>query len=221
MKAYKLVRFDWDGTVMDSVPKIVNCMHQSALACGVTPPSDEAIKNIIGLSLECAVATLFPEQQGLPTKLIAGYKHQYKHLDVTPTPLFANVEHTLAALQSQGTLLAVATGKSRAGLERLLDETKLRKYFVATRTSDDALSKPAPDMLLQLLAELNISHQDALMIGDTKIDMAMAKAANIDRLGVTMGVHNALQLSEYAPIATVDCYLQLQARLVNAAELVD
>ena len=221
MKAYKLVIFDWDGTVMDSVPKIVNCMHQSALACGVTPPSDEAIQNIIGLSLERAVATLFPEQQALHTKLIAGYKHQYKHLDVTPTPLFANVEHTLAALQSQGTLLAVATGKSRAGLERLLDETKLRKYFVATRTSDDALSKPAPDMVLQLLAELNISHQDALMIGDTKIDMAMAKAANIDRLGVTMGVHNALQLSEYAPIATVDCYLQLQARLVNAAEVVD
>ncbi|WP_392343782.1 HAD-IA family hydrolase [Pseudoalteromonas prydzensis] len=221
MKAYKLVIFDWDGTVMDSVPKIVNCMHQSALACAVTPPSDEAIKNIIGLSLECAVATLFPEQQGLHTKLIADYKHQYKHLDVTPTPLFANVEHTLAALQSQGTLLAVATGKSRAGLERLLDETKLRKYFVATRTSDDALSKPAPDMLLQLLLELNVSHADALMIGDTKIDMAMAKAANVDRLGVTMGVHNALQLSGFAPIATVDSYQQLHGLLTNAAELVD
>ncbi|MFU2508580.1 HAD-IA family hydrolase [Pseudoalteromonas sp. ASV78] len=221
MKQYKLVIFDWDGTVMNSVPKIVNCMHQSALACGVTPPSDEAIKNIIGLSLQCAVATLFAEQQALHAQLIAGYKHQYKYLDVTPTPLFAAVASTLAALQSQGTLLAVATGKSRAGLERLLDETKLRKYFVATRTSDDALSKPAPDMLLQLLEELDISHEDALMIGDTKIDMAMAKAANIDRLGVTMGVHNALQLSEFAPIATVDSYQQLSALLINAVALVD
>ncbi|WP_283710580.1 HAD-IA family hydrolase [Pseudoalteromonas prydzensis] len=221
MKQYKLVIFDWDGTVMDSVPKIVNCMHQSALACGVAPPSDEAIKNIIGLSLECAVATLFTEHKTLHSELIAGYKHQYKHLDVTPTPLFADVEQTLAALHAQGTLLAVATGKGRAGLERLLDETKLRKYFVATRSSDDALSKPAPDMLLQLLLELNVSHADALMIGDTKIDMAMAKAANVDRLGVTMGVHNALQLSGFAPIATVDSYQQLHGLLTNAAELVD
>lgn len=200
---------------MDSVPKIVNCMHQSALACGVAPPSDEAIKNIIGLSLEQAVATLFPEQADLYPDLIAAYKHQYKNVDVTPTPLFENVEQTLVALRNSNMLLAVATGKSRAGLERLLDETQLRDYFVATRTSDDALSKPAPDMLLQLLDELNMSAHDALMIGDTKIDMTMAKAANIDRIGVTMGVHNAQQLQELTPIATVDSYQQLGALLLN------
>jgi phosphoglycolate phosphatase len=214
VKPYKLVIFDWDGTVMDSVAKIVNCMHQSARVCGVVCPTDEAVKNIIGLSLEQAVTVLFPQQSHLHADLIAGYKHQYKHLDNTPTPLFADVEQTLAALKNRGVLLAVATGKSRVGLERLLDETQLRDYFVATRTSDDALSKPAPDMLLQLLDELNISHDDALMIGDTKIDMAMAKAANIDRLGVTMGVHNAQQLNEFTPIATVDSYQQLAARLV-------
>jgi len=215
VKSYKLVIFDWDGTVMDSVTKIVNCMHQSAILCGLVAPSDEATANIIGLSLEQAVATLFPNDADLYADLIAGYKHQYKYVDVTPTPLFEGVEQTLAALKNSGVLLAVATGKSRAGLERLLDETKLRNYFVATRTSDDALSKPAPDMLLQLLDELNMSALDALMVGDTKIDMAMAKAANIDRLGVTMGVHNAQQLQEFAPIATVDSYQQLGALLLD------
>ncbi|MFP3458075.1 HAD-IA family hydrolase, partial [Psychrobacter sp. SIMBA_152] len=79
--------------------------------------------------------------------------------------------------------MAVATGKSRVGLERLLDESQLRHFFCATRTSDDAKSKPAPDMLYQLLEELGVSVDEALMIGDTQIDMAMAKAAGMDRIG--------------------------------------
>ena len=215
MKPYKLVIFDWDGTVMDSVTKIVNCMQQSAVLCGLTSPADDAVKNIIGLSLEQAVAELFPNHADLYSDLITGYKHYYKHVDKTPTPLFENVAITLSAFKSCGVKLAIATGKSRAGLERLLEETQLRDYFVATRTSDDALSKPAPDMLLQLLSELDIRNEDALMIGDTKIDMAMAKAANVDRLGVTMGVHNAQQLQEFAPIATVDSYQQLGALLLD------
>lgn len=214
MKNYKLVIFDWDGTIMDSVTKIVNCMRESALVCGLVAPSDEAIKNIIGLSLEHAVATLFPDNANLYADLIAHYKHQHKHIDVTPTPLFADVADTLARLKAKGIILAVATGKSRVGLERLLDETKLGHYFAATRTSDDAQSKPSPDMLLQLLNELGVSASEALMIGDTKIDMAMAQAANIDRLGVTMGVHNEAQLNEFEPIATVDSYQQLSALLL-------
>lgn len=212
---YKLVIFDWDGTVMDSVPKIVNCMQQSALALNVTVPSDDAIKNIIGMSLEKAVAVLFPDNDKLCADIVLEYQRQYKEVDTTAAPLFLDVERTLIALQAQGMLLAVATGKSRAGLERLLDETKLRDYFVATRTSDDALSKPSPDMLLQLLDELNIAPSDAVMIGDTQIDMMMAKAANINRIGVTMGAHNAAQLNEFNPIATVDAFIQLQSLLIT------
>ena len=100
-------------------------------------------------------------------------------------------------------------------MERLLDESQLRHFFSATRTSDDAKSKPAPDMLYQLLEELAISADEALMIGDTQIDMAMAKAAGMDRLGVTMGVHNAAQLNEFTPIATADNYQQLQQLLLS------
>lgn len=215
MKNYELVIFDWDGTVMDSVTKIVNCMGQSALNCGLAVPSDKAIKDIIGLSLDCAVAALFPENESEHADLIAGYTHQYKYVDETPTPLFTDVESTFAKLKAQGVILAIATGKSRAGLDRLLIETQLGAYFSATRTGDDAQSKPSPDMLLQLLAQLDINASQALMIGDTRIDMAMAQSAGIDRIGVTMGVHNAQQLNEFAPITTVDSYQQLQTLLVN------
>ena len=97
----------------------------------------------------------------------------------------------LSALKEQGIVLAVATGKGRGGLDRLLDQSQLRHFFSATRTSDEAQSKPSPDMLHQLLEELGLSAQDAVMIGDTQIDMTMAKAAGMDRIGVTMGVHSA------------------------------
>lgn len=214
IKKYKLVIFDWDGTVMDSVTKIVNCIRSSAESLNIVPPSDEAIKNIIGMSLEKAIDVLFPDNLAQHQALISGYKYQYS-VDTTPTPVFANVVGVLNALKEQGIVLAVATGKGRGGLERLLDQSQLRHFFSATRTSDEAQSKPSPDMLYQLLEELGISAQDAVMIGDTQIDMTMAKAAGMDRIGVTMGVHNAQQLNKLSPVATVDNYLQLQQVLLG------
>ncbi|WP_278381537.1 HAD-IA family hydrolase [Pseudoalteromonas distincta] len=214
IKKYKLVIFDWDGTVMDSVTKIVNCIRSSAESLNLVSPSDEAIKNIIGMSLEKAIDVLFPDNAAQHQALIKGYKHQYS-VNTTPTPVFDNVVSVLGALKEQGIVLAVATGKGRDGLDRLLEQSKLRHFFSATRTSDEAQSKPSPDMLYQLLEELGISAQEAVMIGDTQIDMTMAKAAGMDRIGVTMGVHNAQQLNELSPVATVDNYLQLQQVLLG------
>ena len=211
---YKLVIFDWDGTIMDSIGKIVNCIKCSAQSLNIAPPSDTAIKNIIGLSLEKAMEVLFPSYPTKQTALINAYKAHYK-VDPTPTPVFDDVANVLNALKQNGAVLAIATGKGRDGLERLLDQCQLRHFFSATRTSDDAQSKPSPDMLYQLLAELGVSANEAVMIGDTQIDMAMGRAANMDRIGVTMGVHNAQQLSEYDPIATVDSYQQLQQVLIG------
>ncbi|GAA69090.1 HAD-IA family hydrolase [Pseudoalteromonas sp. BSi20429] len=214
IKKYKLVIFDWDGTVMDSVTKIVNCIRSSAESLNLVSPNDLAIKNIIGMSLEKAIDVLFPDNVAQHQALISGYKYQYS-VDTTPTPIFANVVSVLGALKEQGIVLAVATGKGRGGLERLLEQSQLRHFFSATRTSDEAQSKPSPDMLYQLLEELGISAQDAVMIGDTQIDMTMAKAAGMDRIGVTMGVHNAQQLNKLSPVATVDNYLQLQQVLLG------
>ena len=167
LKKYKLVIFDWDGTVMDSISKNVNCIRHSALALNIEPPSDTAIKNIIGMSLELAIEVLFPNEVAQHPALINGYKQQYR-VDTTATPVFDNVENVLSALKAQGVILAIATGKGRAGLMRLLEQTQLGHYFSATRTSDEARSKPSPDMLEQLLAELAINADEALMIGDTK-----------------------------------------------------
>jgi phosphoglycolate phosphatase len=214
-KKYKLVIFDWDGTIMNSVTKIVNCVRSSALALALEPPTDEAISSIIGLSLEKAMAVLFPRHQSQHQALILLYKRNYQ-TDSTPTPLFCGVEPTLQALKQQGTLLAIATGKGRNGLERVLQSTGIGHYFSATRTSDEALSKPSPDMLYQLLEELAISVDEALMIGDTEIDMAMAKTAGMDRIGFTLGVHSAEQLAKYDPIATVDSYSALQQQLLHS-----
>jgi phosphoglycolate phosphatase len=214
VKKYKLAIFDWDGTIMDSVAKIVKCIRSSAELLSITPPGDDAIKNIIGLSLDKAIDVLFPANTAQHEALITGYKHQYS-VDITPTPVFDDVASVLSALKEQGIVLAVATGKGRGGLDRLLDQSQLRHFFSATRTSDEAQSKPSPDMLHQLLEELGLSAQDAVMIGDTQIDMTMAKAAGMDRIGVTMGVHGKQQLNELDPIATVDNYLQLQQVLLG------
>ena len=132
IKKYKLVIFDWDGTVMDSVTKIVNCIRSSAESLNLVAPSDLAIKNIIGMSLEKAIDVLFPNNAAQHQALISGYKHQYS-VDTTPTPVFDNVASVLGTLKEQGIVLAVATGKGRGGLERLLEQSKLRHFFSATR----------------------------------------------------------------------------------------
>lgn len=128
-KNYKLVIFDWDGTVMDSISKIVNCIRHSALALNIEPPSDTEIKNIIGLSLEHAIKVLFPSYPEHHQALVAGYKHQYS-IDTTATPVFDDVSTVLSALKQHRMILAIATGKGRGGLERLLEQSQLRKFLV-------------------------------------------------------------------------------------------
>ena len=215
MKAYKLVIFDWDGTVMDSVPKIVSCLQNAAVSLNLTVPDICQAKNVIGLSLSKAVAQLFPQQADLHFAIIDEYKRQYRELDQTPTPLFENVETVLQHLTAKGFILAVATGKGRDGLERLLDESGLRQYFAVTRCSDDAESKPSPQMLQQILSYCQLSSADAVMIGDSQLDMAMAEAINMPRIGVSFGAHTKQQLAVYKPEIIVDCYTELAAHLLE------
>ncbi|WP_308361357.1 HAD hydrolase-like protein [Pseudoalteromonas xiamenensis] len=125
----KLVIFDWDGTIMDSIDKIVNSLQLAASSCGVDVPSAEQAKSIIGLSLDIAVQRLFPNHQTKWQTLSDAYKYQFKYLDSTPTPLFENVEQVLAGLKKSGVMLAVATGKSRAGLDRMMEQSGLGHFF--------------------------------------------------------------------------------------------
>jgi len=218
MNKFKLVIFDWDGTVMDSVPKIVTCLQNTAKQLGIDIPTEQQAKDVIGLSLVKATEALFPAHLHLNDELVAGYKAQYRELDVTPTPLFADVETVLNQLSDAGMQLAVATGKGREGIDRLLKESGLGKYFVNIKCSDDAKSKPSPDMLEQILREQDIAKHDAVMIGDSQLDMAMANAAGIACIGVSFGAHSKAQLEQHTPLCVVDSYQQLLHVLTTPLE---
>ncbi|SEA31892.1 HAD-IA family hydrolase [Alkalimonas amylolytica] len=207
----ELVIFDWDGTVMDSVGRIVSAMQTAAQLAELPVPSAHAVKQIIGLSLDLAFTTLFPTMTAAQhQRLFEHYREQYVERDPTPTPMFAGAEALFLHLRAQQKRLAVATGKARKGLDRIFAETGLAHYFAITRCADDAKSKPDPDMLLQILAETRLAPEQALMVGDTSHDMLMAQQAGIARIGVTHGVHGAGVLQQFQPLAIVDDLTQLQ-----------
>lgn len=215
MNNYKLIIFDWDGTLMDSIGRIVSSMQVAAMHCSLEVPSDQQVKEIIGLSLPVALETLFPKNSDAQHQaMLIQYKHQYVEGDTTPTPLFNNAFALLTALKSQGKLLAVATGKGREGLERVLNITKTGHFFHASRCAGEVLSKPEPEMLLSLLEELSVAPKHAVMIGDTSHDMQMAKSAGVDCIGITLGVHNRNILNKYQPKAVVDSLSELQQLLI-------
>lgn len=212
---FKLVIFDWDGTIMDSIDKIVNSLQLAAVSCAVNVPNAESSKRIIGLSLEKAVATLFPDAENKWEALVEAYKYQYKYIDTTPTPIFSGVEPLLQRLRAQSIKLAIATGKSRAGLDRMLQESGLGHYFDITKTADEAQSKPHPQMLLDILSTLSIDPSETAMIGDTIIDMQLANNANVTPIGVTLGVDNHKSLTEYGAVEVVTNYSELTQVLIG------
>lgn len=208
---YRLVIFDWDGTLMDSVARIVSSMQATARECALTVPSSEAVRDIIGLSLYKALPMLFAgitEPQS--AQLLTVYRRHYMELNLTPSPLFAGAADTIKSLHAAGYQLAVATGKQRAGLDRVLVDTQLGDYFHALRGADQAISKPHPLMLEQILAELDVAATEAVMVGDSSYDLEMAKAIGMPRIGVTYGVHDALKLNVHQPLALIDDIRQLR-----------
>lgn len=212
---YKLVIFDWDGTLMDSVSRIVFSMQAAAHHCQLDMPTETQVKDIIGLSLPIALETLFPNgSKAQLTAMFEQYKFQYVEGDNIPTPLFDNALSLLTALKDNNKLLAVATGKGRQGLQRVFFESQTEHFFHASRCADEAKSKPDPQMVLSLLTELGVSPEQAVMIGDTCYDMQMAQMAGIDRIGITLGVHDREILDRYQPKAIVDSLAELHQLLL-------
>ncbi|MCE9678359.1 HAD-IA family hydrolase [Shewanella sp. AS1] len=204
MKRYELVIFDWDGTLMDSIGKIVACMQQTAKELSLLVPSEAAVRDIIGLSMDEALNVLHPSAcSQTRLKMISVYREQYLQLNKTPSPLFEGAEELLLTLKASGHQLAVATGKARAGLNRVLNETGFIGHFHASRCADEAKSKPDPQMLHELLAQLNVSPDKAMMVGDSIHDLNMAKNAGIDAIGVSYGAHSEVVLQQASPIAVV------------------
>ncbi|WP_028862936.1 HAD family hydrolase [Psychromonas aquimarina] len=202
---YPVIIFDWDGTLMDSIDKIITCVQHAADACQLPPPSASEVRHIIGLSLEKSMQTLFPLQDtSKHNEMIDAYRQQYLHINQQETPFYPGIRSWLQSLKDQGYLLAVATGKGRRGLNRMMDKYDVLDLFSVTYCADETCSKPDPLMLFKILETLDITAEQALMIGDSSYDLEMANNANIACVGVTYGVHDQQILSQFKPIAILN-----------------
>ncbi|NMP31408.1 HAD-IA family hydrolase [Thalassotalea sp. M1531] len=210
MDNYKLYIFDWDGTLMDSIGRIVSSLQLAAKQVGLAIPTDVQAKSIIGLSLSVACQQLFPGiTQDEEKQLIAAYRQQFLFDNPIPAPLFEHGKLLLERLQEQGKLIAVATGKARAGLDKMLLDTETHHLFDMTICADESQSKPNPHMLNVLLAELSIATHEAVMVGDSIHDLTMANNAGVDSVGITLGADSKTRLQTCNPNAIVDSILEL------------
>jgi phosphoglycolate phosphatase len=209
-RGFRLLVFDWDGTLMDSVATIVACTRAVIRELDLPEPAEEIIRGTIGLGLQETVDRLSPGGgEDLFLRVLDCYRRHwvstYRHQPL----LFPGVEAMLADLAGRGYLLGIATGKSRRGLDDSLEICGLRGVFHATRTADEARSKPHPQMLLDVMDELGVAPRDALMIGDTTYDLEMARSARAAGLAVLSGSHTEEELLKLGPLACLGNVVEL------------
>lgn len=224
-KPLRLAVFDVDGTLIDSQHHIVSAMTAAWRSHGMDDPKPEAVRRIIGLSLVEAVAALLPEAE--PDRhltLAHAYKEAFLDLraraDHQFEPMYPGALDALDALEADGWLIGIATGKSQRGVDTMLDRTGLRGRVVTAQCADGHPGKPHPSMLLQAMREAGVSAAHTVMIGDTTYDMLMARAAKTQALGVSWGYHAVEDLTGAGAHVVADAYPQvpaLAARLVEAA----
>jgi phosphoglycolate phosphatase len=199
VSAYELIVFDWDGTLMDSTAHIARSIQAACRDLGLPIPTDDAARYVIGLGLRDALQIAAPTLDAADyPKLSERYRYHYLVKDAH-TELFAGVRELLDELRSLGYLLAVATGKSRVGLNRALDEVRLTSMFDGTRCADETFSKPHPAMLQELTRELGQALERTVMIGDTTHDLQMATNAGAAGVAVTYGAHPVEALAKLEP----------------------
>ena len=206
---FDLLVFDWDGTLADSAGLIARCIQQACEDIGAPVPSEERARYVIGLGLDDALAHLVPElPQSDYRRLADSYRAHYFAGDAQ-IPLFDGAKAALHDLRAGGFRLAVATGKTRRGLDRAMHNLGVEDCFDATRCADETASKPDPLMLHELFAELGIGAERSLMIGDTTHDLDMARAAGVAGLAVTYGAHPGAHLAAASPLACIDRFDEL------------
>lgn len=199
-KKYDLIVFDWDGTLMDSTATIVNCIQAAARDLGLPVPSVQSASYAIGLGLSDAMKSAMPDVDAkYYPRIIERYRYYFLEQD-KELVLFDGVEEMLMELSQSGYFLAVATGKSRVGLNRALNTSKLLSIFDATRCADETFSKPHPAMLVELMRELGQDIKRTVMVGDTTHDLLMASNAGADAIAVDYGAHPTTALNELNPV---------------------
>jgi phosphoglycolate phosphatase len=216
-KQFDLIVFDWDGTLMDSTATIVKCIQDSARDLGLPIPDKRAASYVIGLGLQDAMEAALPDlDPKYYPKMVERYRHHYLATGNDLT-LFDGVREMLSDLSHAGYFLAVATGKSRVGLNRALNAAKLLSLFDATRCADETFSKPNPAMLQELTRELGQDMKRTLMIGDTTHDLQMALNAGAGGVAVHYGAHSAQELAVLNPLFAANSVGELHTWLsINA-----
>ncbi len=214
---FDLIVFDWDGTLMDSTAMIASSIQRACADLDLPVPSNERASHVIGLGLVDALAYAVPDlPRHLVPQMVERYRHHYLSRDADLV-LFTGVREIIVALKDRGHYVAVATGKSRVGLDRALDTCGLRPLFDATRCADECRSKPDPQMLWELGDELGVRCDRMLMIGDTTHDLQMAANAGAQALAVSYGAHLPEALAGQGALAVLDSPTALQAWLAEHA----
>lgn len=218
-KPYRLLVFDWDGTLIDSAAKIISVLNTVIDEFGLPPVSPQCIRNVIGLALPEAMAQLFGGYRPhLRRHLIQRYRHHFSHPTSPDSSLFPGTATTLEHLRGAGYLLCLATSKSRQGLDQELERTDLARYFTVTRCADETRSKPDPLMLKQIMAQLGAKPEEAVVIGDSEYDLGMASNAGTDAIAVASGVHARHRLLAWSPRACLDSIVDLPPWLEQVSQ---
>ncbi|MFN3580533.1 MAG: HAD-IA family hydrolase [Pseudomonas sp.] len=212
MAELRTLIFDWDGTLSNSISRIVESMRAAADAVGIQLPAEQAVRDIIGLGLPEAVAVLFPDidDPGLAQRLSEAYSEHFIATEQTPSPLFDGVLEDLERFRKAGLRLAVATGKSRRGLDRVLQSHDLTNYFDITRCADESLSKPHPKMLEEILNRLETPAASAVMLGDSEYDIRMAHNARVRAVAVSYGAQSREHLLQSRPEHCIDAFSEFR-----------
>ena len=216
-KRFDLIVFDWDGTLFDSTAAITRSIQASCADLGLPVPSDSQASYVIGLGLHEALAHCVP---GLPPERVPELSQRYRHHYVAKQQeltLFDGATDMLNVLKARHHWLAVATGKTRRGLDEVLQHVQLQGLFDSTRTADETASKPSPLMLNELMRELAVEPERTLMIGDTTHDLQLAINAGAARIGVSYGAHDHENFAEFSPLIVAHSIGELQSWLVDHA----
>lgn len=207
----RVVIFDWDGTLVDSVEHIADSLHQAATDLGYPALEREAYRDIIGLGMVEALEKLYPGiSREEMNRIREGYAGYFFKKVTTPQNVFEGMADVVADLRNAGRQCSVATGKSRRGLNSALVSSGLGGHFEITRCADETRSKPDPTMLREILQFYGIEPEDAVMIGDTRYDLEMAKRIGMPSIGVEWGVHKRDVLGDYDPHAIVESVPELR-----------
>ena len=215
---FQLVVFDYDGTLVDSQHMIVRAMHKAFTTEGLEGPPLEAVRRVVGLNLDLAIAKLLPDPHDHATgvRVAESYRQAFLALRTAPDyhePLFPGAREVLGELDHAGVRLGIATGKARRGLLASLEQNGLAPHFVTLQTADIAAGKPHPEMLERAMAEAGAGPGETAMIGDTSFDMFMAGSAGVTGIGVAWGYHDPEELRQSGAAAILKSFAELPPTL--------